>query len=54
MDDWVDDEAAKLMMLDLFPDRDWEELTDGEREKCRDAVKELRRALGEASEKSLN
>lgn len=47
MSDPFDDEGAQLVALDKFPDKKWEDLTDGEREQVRQEVQELRRILGE-------
>lgn len=50
--DPFDDEAARLVALDKFPDREWKDLTDGEREEARKQVQDLRRLMGDHSAKS--
>lgn len=41
------DEPARLIALDLFPGREWKDLTEGEQERCRQELVRLRRILGE-------
>ncbi|KFB11016.1 hypothetical protein [Nitratireductor basaltis] len=52
MTDPFNEEAARLAALDLFPGREWEDLTDGERDEARKEVEEFRRLMGDHSAKS--
>lgn len=47
MSDPFDDEGARLIALDKFPGKKWEDLTDGERDEARKEVEEFRRLLGQ-------
>lgn len=48
------DEAARLIALDKYPGRKWEDLTEGEQEQARQSVTELRRILGESVQDEPN
>lgn len=54
MTDPFNEEAARLAALDLFPGREWEDLTEGEQEQARQRVIELRRILGEKTQDEPN